>query len=181
MLKITIPGDEYFDEKRQEFVTIGDCVLELEHSLLSLSKWESRFKKPFLGPGEKTKEEVLGYIECMIIDPEKSPGGISRLTNQNFEEINAYIESSESATTFYGEDPHPKGRRETITSELIYYWMIAFNIPLEMERWHLNRLFALIKICNLKNSKPKKMSPKEIAERNRAENERRRRELGTSG
>lgn len=181
MLTITIPGDEVFNNETQEFETQGDIQLDLEHSLLSLSKWESRFRKAFLGPTEKSQEEVLGYVEAMIVDPEISPGVLSGLTMQNFEEINAYIESSESATTF--SDIHEKkgGRGEVITAELIYFWMLTFNIPMECEKWHLNRLFALLKICSIKNSKPKKMSKQEIAERNRKLNEERRAKMGTSG
>jgi hypothetical protein len=154
----------------------------LEHSLISLSKWESIFEKPFLGPEPKTREEVLGYIKTMILTPDFPEDVLLKLSKSNFDEINAYIDSAQSATTF-GVMPEQKhrSRGETITSELIYYWMVTFNIPFECESWHLNRLFSLIRICNLKNSKPKKMSRSELATRNRQLNEKRRAELGTSG
>ena len=182
MLTITIPGDEYFNQETLEFETQGDVVLELEHSLVSLSKWESRFKKPFLGRGEKSVEEVIGYIESMVLTPEFSPEVLSRLTKQNFDAINAYIESSESATTFSDlHNKRNKGPGETITSELIYFWMVTFNIPMECENWHLNRLFALVKVCSIKNSKPEKMSKADLARRNRELNAQRKAELGTSG
>ncbi|MET0786073.1 MAG: hypothetical protein ABWY25_05155 [Paenisporosarcina sp.] len=180
MLKIIVPGEEYFNEEAESFETVGDFELEMEHSLVSLSKWESKYKKPFLGPKEKTPVEILGYVEAMIITPIYPENLISRLTRENINQINDYIESTESATTF-GRMPERKGVGEIITSELIYYWMIAFNIPFVCECWHLNRLFALIRICNIKNSKPKKMSRSEIARRNRELNEARRAQYHTSG
>lgn len=180
MLKITIKGSELFNEETSTFSTIDDFDLELEHSLLSVSKWESKYKKPFLTDQQKTAEETMYYIEAMIISPNYPIDTFARLSQENLTQINDYIESTQSATTF-GRMPERKGVGETITSELIYYWMVAFNIPFECERWHLNRLFALVRVCNIKNSKPKKMSRHEIASRYRAENERRRAQLGTSG
>jgi hypothetical protein len=180
MLKLIVPGEEYFNEETEEFETVGDFELELEHSLISLSKWESKHKKPFLSNSDKTPEEILDYIKAMILTPNYSEDLFQRFTNIQFSQINAYIESSESATTF-GSMPQRKGRGETITSELIYYWMVAFTIPFECERWHLNRLFALIRICNLKNSKPQKMSRSEVAARNRELNAQRRQQYHTRG
>lgn len=181
MLKLIIPGnDEYYDESTETFYTVGDVELELEHSLVSLSKWESKHKKPFLSSSEKTLEETYDYIQAMIISPIYPHDILLRLTKENIAKINEYIESSESATTF-GAMPERKGVGEVITSELIYYWMVAFTIPFECETWHLNRLFALIRVCNIKNSKPKKMSRSEIARRNRELNEIRRAQLNTSG
>jgi hypothetical protein len=180
MLKLYVAGDEYFNEETSEITTLGDVELELEHSLVSLSKWESKYQKPFLSSEDKTSEELFHYIEFMIISPNYPKDVLLRLSNKNIEEVNAYIESKESATTF-GSMPERKGRGEIITSELIYYWMVAFNIPFECEYWHLNRLFALIRICNIKNSKPKKMSRNEIASRNRQLNAQRKAKLSTSG
>lgn len=180
MLTIVINDDEYFNEETQEFETPNAIVLELEHSLVSLSKWESEFQKPFLAPGAKTTEEIYGYLKAMVLTPNVGPDILVGLTSRNIEEIQTYIDSSQSATTF-GLMPERRGPGEVITSELIYYWMVAFNIPFECQYWHLNRLFALIRICNIKNSKPKKMSRHEIAERNRELNAKRRAELGTSG
>ena len=180
MLTLVVEGDEYYNEETQEFETHGDFVLELEHSLVSLSKWESKHNKPFLNDRAKTSEEIMSYIECMILTPVYPPDITSRFSNSNLEAINNYIESKQTATSF-GEMPQRKGRGEVITSELIYYWMVAFTIPFECEHWHLNRLFALIRICNIKNAPAKKMSRSEIARRNRDLNESRKAQLGTSG
>lgn len=180
MLTITLKGKEFFNEQTSEFETHDDVVLELEHSLVSVSKWESKFKKPFLSSGDKTREETLEYIKAMIVSPKNPGGAFSRINQEHIDLITEYIESTESATTF-GEMPQRKAKGEIITSELIYYWMVAFNIPFECETWHLNRLFSLIRICNIKNSKPKRMSRNEIAMKNRELNARRRAELGTRG
>lgn len=182
MLTIIVPGVELYDEDKETFVTINDEVLTLEHSLVSLSKWESKFQKAFLGAAEKTTEEIISYIEAMITTENYSKNVIQRFSAENINEINAYIDSTQSATTF-GTMPQKRGPSEIITSELIYYWMVAFNIPFECQHWHLNRLFALIRICNIKNnaSNGKKMSRSEVAERNRALNEKRRAEHGTTG
>jgi hypothetical protein len=180
MLRLLVPGQEIYDEETGEFSTIGDFSLALEHSLLSLSKWESRFQRPFLGPDEKTNEEVYCYIQMMSLDENVSENEILKISPGNFSEIKSYIDSSQSATTF-NELPGKAGRRETITSELIYYWMLSFNIPFECETWHLNRLFSLIRICNLKNSPQKKMSRREISAQNQVLNQQRKEQLGTSG
>lgn len=180
MLTIKVGGEEHFDEETQTFSTIGEVRFDVEHSLVSLSKWESRFGKPFLGPAEKSAEEIMCYLEAMIVDPKVDPNLIYACDQEEIDKIQRYIDSPSSATTF-GEMPDRNGPRETITSELIYYWMIAYNIPFECQHWHLNRLFALIKICNIKNSPAKKMSRSQIAQRNRELNERRRAELGTKG
>ena len=169
-----------WDESTETFGSVNDTVLELEHSLISLSKWESEFQKPFLTQGEKTPEEIMGYVKAMIVTDNIPEDILYKMSPENFAQINAYIDSSQSATTF-GYMPKQIGRSETITSELIYYWMVAFNIPFECETWHLNRLFSLIRICNLKSSKPKKMSRSEIAARNRELNAQRKAKLGTTG
>lgn len=181
MLRITIKADEFFNEEDQTFETVdADVVLELEHSLVSLSKWESKYEKPFLTVGKKPPEEIFGYIKAMVITPNVDLDVLHRCEQKELDRIQLYIDSSQSATTF-GIMPERRGPGEVITSELIYYWMTAFNIPWEAQHWHLNRLFALIRICNIKNSKPKKMSRHEIAMRNRELNAKRRAELGTSG
>jgi hypothetical protein len=180
MLKLIIEQTEHYDEETKTFVMLGGRTIELEHSLLSLSKWESKHQKPFLDKEAKTPDEILDYIRCMILSPDDSQDFVKTLQQVHLDAINDYINSKESATTF-GIMPENKSRGETITSELIYYWMVAFNIPFEVETWHINRLFSLIRICNIKNSKPKKMSRQEIAQQNRELNEKRRKELGTSG
>ena len=180
MLKIVVPGEEFYNEVTQEFIETEELVLELEHCLAGISKWESKFEKPFLAKTDKTHEETLAYIRYMIVSPEIPPQQILNLSTENFREINDYINSKQSATTFR-EMPTRNATGEVITSELIYYWMVAFNIPFECQYWHLNRLFSLIQVCNVKNSKPKKMSRHEIAARNRELNAKRRAELNTSG
>lgn len=182
MLRITIEGTESFNEETNEFVQASDNItLDLEHSLLSVSKWESKYETPFLMPGNKLIDEVYDYIKAMIITPDIDPNVINRCTQDNLNSIQAYIDSNQSATTF-GFMPERRGQGEIITSELIYFWMTNFNIPFECETWHLNRLFSLIKIANIKNSKPgKKMPRNEIAQRNRDLNAERKSRLGTSG
>lgn len=180
MLRLTIGGEELFDNEKQEFLYLDEMTLELEHSLLSLSKWESFFEKSFLGTQDKTNEEVLYYVWCMILDDTVDKNILDRLSNKNLEDINAYISSKQSATTF-GEMPQRPGKGEVITAELIYYWMVAFTIPFECESWHLNRLFSLIKICNIKNSKPQKRSKADIARDYQNLNAQRKAALGTTG
>jgi hypothetical protein len=180
MLIITVPGAEMFDEKADEFVTVGDVTVELEHSLVSLSKWESKYEKPFLGKTSKTGEEVLDYIKCMLLTPKVSPDIVYKLSQENIQDINAYIDAKMTATWF-SDQPGAPPTREVITAELVYYWMTVFQIPFECERWHLNRLFTLIRICNIKQAKPQKMSRGEIARRNRELNAQRKAQLGTTG
>ena len=181
MLVITIPAVEMFDERTEEFfISAKEQTLQLEHSLVSLSKWESKWCKPFLSNNEKTVEETIDYIRCMTITQNVDPKVYDRLTYSNIEQINDYIEAPMTATTFH--EGSQKGRsKEIITSELIYYWMITLNIPMECQKWHLNRLLTLIRVCNVKNAPPKKMSRREIMSRNAALNASRRKQLNSKG
>ena len=180
MLTIEVLGDEFFNDATGEFVRKGGTFLELEHSLVSLSKWESIFEKPFLSQENKTPKEFLEYVKCMALTDNIPDDVFEALSEENFQEINTYIERKMTATWF-SEQPGTPGSRDVITAELIYYWMIAFQIPFECENWHLNKLFTLIRVCNIKQSKPKKMSRSEIAQRNRMLNEQRKAQLGTKG
>ncbi len=174
MLTIVVPERELFDESTSRITVIKEQKLQLEHSLVSMSKWESRWEIPFLGKGEKTSEQVLDYIRCMTITQNVNPLVYLSLTQENIDEVDKYINKKMTATWF-SEQPnnHPGPSREVVTSELIYYWMIALNIPLECQKWHLNRLMTLIKVCSIKNTPPKKMTPKQLAARNSALNAKR--------
>jgi len=180
MLTIVIEAMDLFDEESNTFSRSEEIVMEMEHSLLSLSKWESKYQKPFLTKDEKSKKEIFDYLKAMVVTPGVDLDALYTLPNEKLIQIQEYIDSKESATTF-GELPDHRGPNEVITSELIYFWMFSFQIPIQCETWHLNRLFSLIRIFGIKNSKPKKMSAQEVAMRNREINEQRRRELGTRG
>ena len=179
MLTIIVPGTDLFDEKSNMFLSTEDYTLELEHSLISLSKWESEFEKPFLGKDQKTEEEVIGYIKCMTLTPNVPDDVFLRLSQGNLTAVDAYINAKMTATWFAESTKKPS--REVVTSEVIYYWIVSMNIPLECQEWHLNRLFTLIQVISLKNEPAKKMSPREIAARNRSLNEQRRAQMGTRG
>jgi hypothetical protein len=180
MLRITIPAVEQWDEAKQEFIYTKEQTLSLEHSLVSLSKWESKWCKAFLTKQEKTFEETLDYIKFMTLTQNVDPEVYKYLTNGNIDEVNRYIEAPMTAT-YFSEDKNGKTSREQITAELIYYWMISLNIPFECQKWHLNRLLTLIKVCNIKNTPPKKRNKKEIMSRNAALNAARRKQLNTKG
>ena len=179
MLKITIPEMEFYDEDNNEFIMFNKQVLQLEHSLVSISKWESKWHIPFLDGKDKTLEQIIDYVRCMTITQNVKPEVYNRLTEDNLKAINDYIENPMTATTF--SDINQRPSREIITSEIIYYWMVSFTIPFECQKWHLNKLLTLIKVCNIKNSPPKKMSRQEILSRNRALNEARKKNLNTMG
>lgn len=184
MLQITVPEQEYYDEEQNCFITKKSEVLTLEHSLISISRWESRWHVPFLKEArtkdqEKTKEQVIDYVRCMSINKPKDLDIYNRLSSKNLDDVNDYINDSHTATWFRDEKKSPN--REQVTSELIYYWMISMQIPFECQKWHLNRLLTLIRICSIKNQPKKKMSRQEILAQNRALNEARRKQLGTKG
>lgn len=153
----------------------------LEHSLVSLSKWEAKHEKAFFGKDPMTPEESISYFQFMLLDQALHENWVERLTVEDFKRINAYINSKQSATWFR-EDPNAKASRDTVTNELIYSWMIKFQIPFDpCEHWHVNRLMTLIKICGIQQQKPQKMSPQQQAEEYRRLNAERRAALNTAG
>ncbi len=181
-LKITIPSRELFDERTNEFIQTKEQTLVLEHSLVSISKWESKWCKSFLSRSKDdplTGEQLLDYVKCMTLTQNVDPDVYKYLTSQNFDEISKYIESPMTATTFHGKNE--KLSHHIITSEEIYYWMISLGIPFECQKWHLNRLLTLVRICNIKNSSEKKMSKADVMANNRMLNAQRRAALKSKG
>lgn len=180
MLQITVPDRELWDNAREEFIYKRGQTIQLEHSLVSLSKWESKYCKPFLSKEEKTQEETVDYIKCMTLTQNVRSEVYDNLSEKNFEEIKQYIESPMTAT-YISDNKSTRHSGEQTTAELIYYWMISFGIPMECQKWHLNRLLTLIRVCNIKNQPPKKRSTKDIMKRNSAINAARRKRLNTRG
>lgn len=181
MLTIEVPAVERWDEQKEEFVSLSKPqTLTLEHSLVSLSKWEAKWHKPFLSKTAKTLDETVDYIRCMTINKNVPDIVYSCLTYDNFKEIDEYIGNRMSATWFSDiqnqKDPH-----QIITNEIIYYWMLSLNIPQECERWHLNRLITLIRVTSIKNQPPKKRNTQSILSEYKALNAQRRKEWGTKG
>ena len=180
MLRLVIPATELWDKSKRQFITTKEQTLQLEHSLVSLSKWESKWCKPFLTNDAKSIAETIDYIRCMTLTQNVDPYVYSALTDEHIEQVNEYIQAPMTATWF-AEEKNKKPNREQITSELIYYWMIALTIPFECQKWHLNRLLTLIRVCNVKNQPPKKMSKKDLISRNAKLNAERRKLLNTKG
>lgn len=187
MLTITIAGSEGWDEEKQEFVkTSKDCTICLEHSLVAISKWESKYHKPFLSEDQKTREELIYYVKCMTITQNVDDSVYKSISTENLEKVFKYIENPMSATVFY--DYGIKQKRGRIknkvpTSETLYSYMVGLNIDFKCEKWHLNRLLNLIRICSDNNQPPnkKRMSNREILERNKRLNAERRKMLNTKG
>lgn len=185
MLTLIIPPitQPLWDEEKEEFIT-NVCgnkeILQLEHSLISVSKWESKWKKPFFSKNGMTEEEALSYIECMTLNRHVGSDVYHRLTREDRKAITDYINDPMTASNVANRKKK-RGSSEQVTSELIYYWMITLGIPVEFERWHLNRLTMLIQICNTKNTPGEKMSTREILQRNAAINEMRRAKFHSKG
>lgn len=174
MLEINIPAKEIWDETTETFLSLKPVTLYLEHSLLSVSKWESKWKKPFMSREQKTQEEAMDYIRCMTINKNVPNDAYKCLSNKDMESINEYLNDPQTATWF-PDDKRKSKSNEQVTSELIYYWMVACQIPFRpAETWPLNRLLTLIKICDVKNEKPKKMSRNSVMKQNSALNAARR-------
>lgn len=180
MLTIHIPDSEGFDERTNEFINVKACTLTLEHSLVSIAKWESKWKKPFITDKKRTEEEFIDYIRCMTLTTQVDPLVYKFLTPENMKQISDYIEDPMTATWFSDKDKKKKNK-EILTAEVIYYMMIAQQIPMECQKWHLNRLMTLIRVCSEKNAPKKKMSKSEIYARNKALNAQRRAKYNSKG
>jgi hypothetical protein len=179
MLRIVIPATELFNENDSTFTSLDSVVLSLEHSLISVSKWESKWCVPFLSKGNKTSEQVVDYIRCMTLTQNVPPEVYLRLSPENYESIQEYINAPMTATIINRRDRRPNP--EIITSEIIYYWMVALNIPFECQTWHLNRLLTLVNVCNLKQQSSKKLKGKGLLKSNAAINAERRAALNSRG
>lgn len=180
MLQLSIGQSEYYDEKRNLFITPKPVTVRLEHSLKSLAKWESKWKKPFLSKKEITREESIDYIRCMEVTGQIDQSIFDYLTNEQLNQVDEYINDKMTATTINRRGPQKKSN-EIITAEIIYFWMIQNGIPPEYERWHLNRLLTLIEVCSIKGGPQKKMSAKEQMAQQRALNSARRAKHHTKG
>lgn len=180
MLQIIIPSVELWDERNQVFLRTKETKLQLEHSLVSIAKWESKWNKPFLTNKKKTYKETIDYIRCMTMTQNVKPEIYNLLTESNISDIEEYINAPMTATTF-SEEENKKKNRDVITAEIIYWWMISLNIPIEFQKWHLNRLLTLIRVCNIKNQPPKKMNKREVFRRNSELNKARRKQLNSKG
>lgn len=180
MLILKIPEQEYYDQANEEFIVCKACTLKLEHSLVSISKWESKWKKPFLTDKPKTSAEFIDYIRCMTINQDVPDEVYSLLSHENVKKIEEYIMDPATATTVFDRRKSKTGKPEIPTSELIYYWMVVNGIPFDCEKWRLNRLLTLIKVCNAKGN-PQQMSKQEIYAMNAALNSSRRAASGSRG
>ena len=178
MLRIDFPEEELFDESSEKFIHKEKYHVELEHSLRSVSKWEEHYEKPFLD-SNLTGDELDFYIKCMDLNDGVTDDVLRRFTAKEYTMINNYIAAKHTATTVNTRDKGT-GKKEIITSEVIYYWMIAMDIPFECDTWNLNRLIMLIKVCGVKNN-PKKMSKKDTMLSNMNLNKMRKASWGTRG
>lgn len=182
MLRLTIPERELFNQKDNSFIHVKSQTLQLEHSLVSVAKWEAKWEKPFLDEKPKTIEETIDYIRCMTITQNVDPDVYYGLRDSDIDAVNRYIARPMTATWFSNLDEEKTPKKPvTPTAELIYYWMVAFNIPFECQKWHLNRLLTLIRVCEVKQRPSKKMSKAARQKQNKSLNQARRRRLGTRG
>ena len=179
-ITVTIPDKEFFDQANNRFLTIRGRSLTFEHSLLSITKWESKWHKPYLSKTEKTREEAIDYLRCMCLDKIDDPNIFMAIDADAMKEISLYIEDPMTATTF--REDHKRQSREIITNEIVYYWMTELNIPFDpCQKWHFNRLMTLIRVASIKKQPPKKMGKKEWAAQRSAINAQRRAKYNSKG
>lgn len=185
MLQILVPDTELFDDEKQRFISVKATELKLEHSLLSISKWEAKWKESFLSTTKRSHTQSIDYVKCMTLNPPVDDNVYSALTQEAWDKIKNYIDADLTATWFHEDrKTSAKQKQQIVTSELLYYYMVSYNIPFECQKWHLSRLLTLIKICDVKAQeadKKNKMSKSEIITQNKALNEKRRRELNSKG
>lgn len=179
MLTLVVAAREFYDDKQEIFVNVQEQTICLEHSLISLRRWESNWQKPYLSKTPKNQMETFDYIRCMSINKEISLETVMSLSDNQLKQIHQYIESPMTATTFAKDDTPPS--RQILTADMIYWQMIDNQIPFECEKWHLNRLFTLIRVCGIKRQKPKKMGKQELMSRNRQLNQARRAQMNSKG
>ena len=179
MLELMIAGGEFYDESLEMFIEVKPTVLRLEHSLVSVSKWEAIWKEPFLSRKDKSERQTIDYLKCMTVGQNVDPMVYKCITPKQMKMIKEYISDEKTATTFNERGARPN--RQVITSELIYFWMAQYNIPFECQKWHLSRLLTLIRIASIKNAPDEKMSKRAIMSQNRTLNEARRKALRTKG
>lgn len=170
MLRIYVPKCELWDEVHEEFIRTKAYTLRLEHSLVSISKWEAKHHISFFVT-KLSGELLLSYIKCMTLNPDAPDNVYMALTNANLKAILDYINDPMTASKVSA-DVTRVGRDDYVTSELVYYWMTKYNIPAEYEKWHINRLIMLIRICIEKEKPPKKMTQAELYARHAAINAR---------
>lgn len=180
-LRIEVPEREFFDERTLQFFSVKHQILTLEHSLVSISKWEEKWHKPYLSNAEKSFEETNDYLRCMTITQNVDPLVYMALTKQNVTDITAYIDDPHTASTIRDDPNESKGSGMFVTSEIIYYWMFKFGIPKECEKWHLNRLIMLIRVFSEMEKPKTKMSRSEIMARNKALNDARKAKYNSKG
>ena len=180
MLEIDIAENEMYLPGSNRFVTIPACTLTLEHSLISLAKWESKWNIPYFDYSDKTMAQNLDYIRCMAIGKIKNDTTFDALSPENITTITDYINAPMTATTFQKKN-HSKNKKEIVTAETIYARMFAHRIPMECEKWHLNRLLTLLRVCDLQNSPREKMTKQQTASWNAQQNAVRRAKYNTRG
>ena len=176
MFELTIGATEHFNQETSEFEMLNGVTIELEHSLFALSKWESKFEIPFLNNDNLTDEQMMYYIQCMTITKNVDPKLYGSLSEANIITVNEYLNKKHTATWFseHGNGPGRRTSNEIVTSELIYFWLTACQIPFECEHWNLKRLLTLIQVCNEKNKPQKKMDRKTMMNKHRSVNASRR-------
>lgn len=157
---------DFFDESTEEFISFKGCRFKIEHSLVSLAKWESKWKVPFLHT-QLTRAQWIDYVRCMTITQNVDPLTYRVISNPLLKEIQDYVNESQTATTIKDNTPNRPRKKEIVTAEIIYFWMLSYQVPVEFEKWHLSRLLTLIEVCAIKNdTSSRKMSKSDILKQN---------------